>query len=128
MTVDIIDYVFEFDYRLFNYERANMTTIGLTPDSVAANAKFKTGKDIHFTLLSDPQKKLLNAVGLRHISKTDKKMKTVGVFVVDTGGTLLFVKSGKPDMVLNALDRKMYNEIILATDEEDDQPEESEEA
>ncbi|KAK2751871.1 hypothetical protein FQN55_008613 [Onygenales sp. PD_40] len=101
-----------------------MMMIGLTPDSVAANAKFKTEKNIRFTLLSDPQKKLLHALGLGHITKTDKKMKTAGVFVVDTDGTPLFVKSGKPDVASDALDRKMYNEIIAVTDEEDEESEE----
>ncbi|KAK2762340.1 hypothetical protein FQN54_001350 [Arachnomyces sp. PD_36] len=118
------EYVCEFDYRLFNYERAEMSMLGLSPDSFSANAKFKTDTEMHFTLLSDPRRTLLNAVGLGTITKTDKKFKIVGVFVMNKSGTLLYVKSGKPEKVMDDLDREMILKIIPSYEgkaEEDDE-------
>ena len=68
-----VEYAGEFEYGILNYERIEMTMVGLSPTSVSANAKLSTRSNLPFNYLSDAQKKLLKAVGLDHLSKSDKK-------------------------------------------------------
>ena len=102
----------EFDYRIFNYEMANMSIIGLSPDSVSANAALKRDKEVRFPLLSDSKGDLINAMGF-NISKGSNK---VGVFAIDKERTLLAHRFGKMDNVLDQLDRDM-DAIIEAIEE-----------
>jgi hypothetical protein len=101
------DFYLKFDSALLDYEELDMPIVGFTPDTAAANEKMRKEKDTILPLLSDPQKSLLKALGLGHISKTDKKPK-FGAFILDQSGKLLTLRSGKADSVIDALDRDVF--------------------
>lgn len=65
--------------------------VGLSPDSVASHAKFKEDHALPFTLLSDPEKVLLQALGAWG-EKVNYGRKYMGVirstFIIDADGVI----------------------------------------
>ncbi|KAL2868841.1 uncharacterized protein BJX67DRAFT_349356 [Aspergillus lucknowensis] len=112
------DFVGEMDHALLDNERLEVTTIGLSPDSMPNLAKLSTSLS-SFDYLSDPGKKLLTPLGLGNISLTDKKGH-VGVALISKSGELLIpVKSGKMERVLD--DYWKETEILLENMDNEDE-------
>ncbi len=83
----------------FNDNLADLTSkgfvvIGVSPDSIAAHQKFRTKYDLAFELISDPDKKILEAYGAYGEKKLYGKV-SIGVlrstFIIDEEGVLLAV-------------------------------------
>lgn len=53
---------FRDDYS--EYEKADVTILGISPDSPKSHAKFKTKYDLPFTLLADPDHRIAKAYGV----------------------------------------------------------------
>ncbi len=65
--------------------------VGISPDSVASHAKFKENQALPFTLLSDPDKVLLQALGAwgEKINYGKKYMGVIrSTFVIDKNGVV----------------------------------------
>ena len=69
-----------------------LSIYGLSNDSPKANTNFKTKQNLPYTLLCDPDQKLIGAIGM----KKPPKGTTRGVFVVDKSGKVLAAEAGSP--------------------------------
>lgn len=63
---------------------------GLSTDSPKANTSFKTKQGLPYTLLSDPQGTLIEAIGLRNSLKRTKR----GIFVINKQAKVEVVFAG----------------------------------
>ncbi|KAH7358052.1 thioredoxin-like protein [Plectosphaerella cucumerina] len=79
---------------------------GLSSDSPKANTTFKTKQKLPYTLLCDPQRTLIDAIGL----KAPPSKTTRGVFVVDKKGKVLAAEPGGPAATL-AVVKKLAEEL-----------------
>src|ERR1700753_3136063 len=95
-TTQAYDWVSSFDHLQVDDESAEMTTLGLSPHSISANAALKTDNEVFFPLLSDPKSILIHAMGLDFSGRGKK----VGVFALDRAGILLAHAVGKAEDVL----------------------------
>ena len=90
-TTQAYDWVSSFDHLQVDDESAEMTTLGLSPHSISANAALKTDNEVYFPLLSDPDHKVLEAYGA-YGEKMLYGKKSVGVirstFVVGPDGRI----------------------------------------
>ncbi|KAF2742514.1 putative peroxiredoxin, partial [Sporormia fimetaria CBS 119925] len=68
---------------------------GLSNDSPKANTTFHTKQNLNYPLLCDPERSLINAIGLKGAKGT-----TRGIFIVDKQGKVLAAESGSPDGTL----------------------------
>jgi peroxiredoxin len=109
-----VEWAGEFDYRRFNFERAEIDMIGLATTLASANAARKAAAHLQFSFLSDPKCKLMAAMGMGTLAKDKGK---VGVFAIDAERTLLAHSVGKSDTVLDQLDRQM-DVFMAGLDEE----------
>jgi peroxiredoxin Q/BCP len=76
---------------------AGFTVLGISPDSPAKLAKFREKESLTFPLLSDPDRRVLQAYGA-YGEKMMYGKKSVGVirstFVIDTGGKVTEARYG----------------------------------
>jgi peroxiredoxin Q/BCP len=83
----------EFTDGIKAFERMNATVIGVSPDSVASHQKFIAKHKLSVTLLSDPDRKVLNKYGAYGLKKMYGK-ETMGVirstFVIDPKGKVAY--------------------------------------
>jgi thioredoxin-dependent peroxiredoxin len=82
---------------LFRDDWKNLTSTGfaiygLSNDSPKANTTFKTKQNLPYTLLCDPSRSLITAIGLG----ATKGKTTRGVFVIDKDGKVLAAEPGGP--------------------------------
>ena len=91
--------------------RQDVVVLGVSPDSAASHVKFRDKFDLNFTLLSDPDKKMMAKYGAFG-EKTMYGKKTMGVirstFLIDEKGKVLHVwpnvkAKGHVDKVLEKL-------------------------
>lgn len=68
-----------------------LSIYGLSNDSPKANTTFKQKQNLPYTLLSDPQRTLIEAIGMKSAKGTQR-----GVFVVDKNGKVLAKEAGSP--------------------------------
>ncbi|KAH6696992.1 thioredoxin-like protein [Plectosphaerella plurivora] len=80
---------------------------GLSADSPKANTTFKTKQKLPYTLLCDPQRTLIDAIGLKVASPAKT---TRGVFVVDKKGRVLAAEPGGPAATL-AVVKKLAEDL-----------------
>ncbi|GFF78952.1 hypothetical protein CNMCM6936_004289 [Aspergillus lentulus] len=95
------DLYVEFDYHQFNWERANMSTIGISPDSVSATAAFVKEKDIRLPLLSDPSMSLIKAMGFVPAEGRVQQ----SAFILSKDRVLLARTTGKVEKIIDDLNR-----------------------
>lgn len=100
----------EFRDEFAEFRTRGIAIVGVSADSPESHAKFKAKYHLNFTLLSDPDKKVMDAYGVLKEKSTDGK-KRVGVerttFIIDGNGTINKVFSrvkagGHADEVLKA--------------------------
>ena len=72
-----------------------MSVFGLSNDSPKANTTFKEKQKLPYSLLCDPQRTLIDAIGMKSSKGTQR-----GVFVIDKNGKVLAVESGGPARTL----------------------------
>ena len=89
---------------MFRDQYADLTSTGfviygLSNNSPKSNTTFKTKQNLSYTLLCDPDRTLIGAIGLK---KGDGKT-TRGVFVVDKSGQVLLAESGSPVGTVDAV-------------------------
>ncbi|KFB09900.1 thioredoxin-dependent thiol peroxidase [Nitratireductor basaltis] len=81
-----------FTERLNDFEQQGAVVLGMSPDSQQKHAKFKTKHDLKITLLSDPEKEVLQAYGV-WVEKSMYGRKYMGVerstFLIDADGTII---------------------------------------
>lgn len=94
------DFVREFEELDYDYQPVDVSPIGLSPESVEANAIWKDATQLSNPLLSDPRSTLLKALNF-NISKGTKN---VGFVHIDKARNVLAHKSGGQDAVLLHLD------------------------
>jgi peroxiredoxin Q/BCP len=79
----------QFNDNLRQFSNADVAILGISPDGDAAHTKFRTKYKLKFPLLSDPDKKVMEAYGAFG-EKTLYGKKTVGVirstFLIDEAG------------------------------------------
>ena len=90
-----------FAASLAEFEKRNVAVIGVSRDSVASHEKFAAKYNLPFTLLSDPERKAIEAYGVWQEKKLYGKV-SLGVarttFVIDEDGKILSVMQRvKPD-------------------------------
>ena len=90
-----------FAASLAEFEKRNVAVIGVSRDSVASHEKFAAKYNLPFTLLSDPERKAIEAYGVWQEKKLYGKV-SFGVarttFVIDEDGKILSVMQRvKPD-------------------------------
>ena len=90
-----------FAASLAEFEKRNVAVIAISRDSVASHEKFAAKYDLPFTLLSDPERKAIEAYGVWQEKKLYGKV-SLGVarttFVIDEDGKILSVMQRvKPD-------------------------------
>ena len=90
-----------FAASLAEFEKRNVAVIGVSRDSVASHEKFAAKYNLPFTLLSDPERKAIDAYGVWQEKKLYGKV-SFGVarttFVIDEDGKILSVMQRvKPD-------------------------------
>ena len=90
-----------FAANLAEFEKRNVAVIGVSRDSVASHEKFAAKYNLPFTLLSDPERKAIEAYGVWQEKKLYGKV-SLGVarttFVIDEDGKILSVMQRvKPD-------------------------------
>lgn len=68
-----------------------LSIYGLSNDSPKANANFREKQNLPYTLLCDPDRKLIERIGLKSSKGTQR-----GVFVVDKNGKVLAAEAGSP--------------------------------
>ena len=83
------------------FKKRNVAVIGVSRDSVASHEKFAAKYNLPFTLLSDPERKAIEAYGVWQEKKLYGKV-SLGVarttFVIDEDGKILSVMQRvKPD-------------------------------
>lgn len=78
------------------YENADIEIIGISADSVESHAKFKAKYNLPFTLLSDPEKKFLKALGSIEAGKIKRR-------------TWLVDKEGKVEKVFEKVSPTKHN-------------------
>ncbi|KAK5048886.1 hypothetical protein LTR84_005306 [Exophiala bonariae] len=96
----VSDFIREFDDIDYDYQTVDVSPIGLTPQSVSANATYKEATNSNNLLLSDAKGELLKALNFG-VSKSGKN---VGFVHIDKEGNVLAHKSGGADIVLLHLD------------------------
>lgn len=81
----------QFNDNLRKFSNSNVAVLGISPDGDAAHTKFRTKYKLKFPLLSDPDKKVMEAYGA-YGEKMMYGKKTVGVirstFLVDEKGKI----------------------------------------
>ncbi|MBQ8269179.1 MAG: thioredoxin-dependent thiol peroxidase [Clostridia bacterium] len=90
-----------FAASLAEFKKRNVAVIGVSRDSVASHEKFAAKYNLPFTLLSDPERKAIEAYGVWQEKKLYGKV-SFGVarttFVIDEDGKILSVMQRvKPD-------------------------------
>jgi peroxiredoxin Q/BCP len=84
----------EFSGMKAAFAKAGTTVVGVSPDSVASHAKFKTKYDLALTLASDEPKTMLEAYGV-WVEKSMYGRKYMGVerttFLIDAKGKIVNV-------------------------------------
>jgi len=79
------------------FARAGVRVLGVSPDSVASHGRFRAKYSLPFTLLSDPDKQLVNAYGV-WVKKQNYGREYMGVlrstFLVDAKGVIRHVWRG----------------------------------
>ncbi|KAL2835574.1 hypothetical protein BJY01DRAFT_75273 [Aspergillus pseudoustus] len=98
---DAYDLYAEFEYHQFNWEKADMSTIGISPDSVSATAAFVKEKDIRLPLLRDPNMSLVKAMGLVPGKGKFKQ----SAFILSKEGVLLARTTGRVERIIDDLNR-----------------------
>lgn len=86
MTPGCTTQAVDFSASIDAFNEAGYTVLGVSPDSVERLAKFKEKSDIGFTLLADPEKKVLNlygAYGLRKLYGKEIEGVLRSTFVID---------------------------------------------
>ncbi len=101
----------EFRDLASEFESKNAVIVGVSKDSVASHQRFKAKHDLPFTLLSDPERSMLEAYGVWQ-EKVHCGKKSMGVvrttFVIDPEGKVVQVYpkvkvKGHAQAVLDAL-------------------------
>lgn len=101
----------DFRDNIKKFTKKNAAIVGVSPDETKAHVKFKTKYDLPFSLLSDPEKKMLQAYGVWK-EKSMYGRKYMGVerttFVIDGKGviTRIYPKvsvTGHIDIILSEL-------------------------
>jgi peroxiredoxin Q/BCP len=101
----------EFRDRGLEFAAKGVKVVGISPDSVTSHEKFRRKHSLSFLLLSDPEKKTLQAYGA-YGEKTMYGKKVMGVirstFVIDGGGIVVkvfpkVIPAGHADKVLESL-------------------------
>jgi thioredoxin-dependent peroxiredoxin len=81
----------QFNDNLRKFSNSNVAVLGISPDGDAAHTKFRTKYKLKFPLLSDPDKKVMEAYGA-YGEKMMYGKKTVGVirstFLIDEKGKI----------------------------------------
>ena len=81
----------QFNENLAAFSQAGVDVIGISPDKAEAHVKFRTKYGLTFSLLSDPEKKVMESYGAFG-EKTMYGKKTVGVirstFLIDEKGKI----------------------------------------
>jgi len=95
---------------MFRDQYADLTSTGfaiygLSNNTPKSNTTFKTKQNLSYTLLCDPDRTLIAAIGLK---KGDGKT-TRGVFVVDKSGKVLLAEPGSPAGTVDAV-KKLVEE------------------
>ena len=70
-----------------------MSIYGLSNDSPKANTTFKEKQNLPYPLLCDPERTLIEAIGMKSAKGTQR-----GVFVTDKNGKILAVEPGGPSL------------------------------
>ena len=70
------------------FAKKGTVVLGLSGDSVAAQAKFKVKYGLTMPLLSDPERKLLGALGALKVTEPGKSKIIRSTFVFDEKGKL----------------------------------------
>jgi len=83
--------------------------IGVSPDSVKSHQKFKTKYDLNFTLLADPERKLIEPLGL-WVEKTLYGKKYMGV----ARTTFLLSPDGRVEKVWEKVKPEGHEQEVLA--------------
>jgi peroxiredoxin Q/BCP len=91
------------------FAEKGMAVVGVSPDSAASHAKFRGKYSLPFVLLSDPEKKVLNAYGAFG-EKTMYGKKVMGVI----RSTFLIDETGKVVKVYPKVSPEGHAEQILA--------------
>ena len=81
----------QFNENLTSFSDAGVDVIGISPDKAEAHVKFRTKYGLSFSLLSDPEKKVMESYGAFG-EKTMYGKKTLGVirstFLIDEKGKI----------------------------------------
>lgn len=107
----------EFEDIDYDYQAVEVSPIGLTPQSVSANATWKEATELNNPLLSDPKGSLLKALNFN----SSKGRKTVGFAHIDKERNVLAHRSGRQEIVLLNLDKAISAFMLgkAGEDEED---------
>lgn len=68
-----------------DFKKANITVLGVSADSPESHTKFRTKYNLPFTLLSDPDKKVIEMYEAKNLIGGTKRIS----YLIDIGGTIL---------------------------------------
>ena len=84
----------DFTSHLEDFESLGVTVLGVSPDKPASHKKFRDKKGLKITLLSDPEKKVLEQYGVWQLKKVCGK-ECMGVarstFIINPEGTIAHI-------------------------------------
>jgi thioredoxin-dependent peroxiredoxin len=99
----------EFRDTAKKFETKGVTILGISPDTVKAQAKFKEKFDLNFTLLADDDKTIANLYGVM------KEKNMYGKMVMGVARTTFLIENGKIAKIFTGVKPEGHAEQILAT-------------
>jgi len=79
--------------------KTGLAIYALSADSPKSNTTFKTKQNLPYTMLCDPPRKLIKAVGLENAGKTAR-----GVVVISKDGEMVLSLKGGPQATVDAVE------------------------
>jgi peroxiredoxin Q/BCP len=98
----------EFRDSVKKFTKQGVTVLGVSPDTIKAQAKFKEKFDLNFTLLADAEKDIANKYGVM------KEKNMYGKKVMGVARTTFVIESGKIVRIFNNVKPEGHAEEVLA--------------